>query len=114
MERVIKGLSFQWNTLPLDIRGITQFVVSDSLNEIKKTGRRTRFVKYEPGAKTGVFIHDYNEEVYVIQGEQRQIINGSEFVDYSSGDFIERPPGTQHGPFESTRGCILLEVHFYD
>ncbi len=25
-----------------------------------------------------------------------------------------RPPGAVHGPFRSERGCILLEIHYYD
>ena len=25
-----------------------------------------------------------------------------------------RPPGAAHGPFRSDKGCILLEMHYYD
>ena len=25
-----------------------------------------------------------------------------------------RPPGTPHGPFRSEKGCLLLELHYYD
>ena len=25
-----------------------------------------------------------------------------------------RPPGVAHGPFRSTQGCLLFEIHYYD
>jgi hypothetical protein len=33
-------------------------------------------------------------------------------VDIDAGR-ICRPPGAVHGPYKSTGGCLLLEVHYY-
>lgn len=96
--------------------GIEQIVMEDSLDTEKKTGIRTRFVRFNPGAATKtVFVHDYHEEVYLVSGDQ--VLLDKETLEvknkYTTGMYFVRPAGTNHGPFSSDSGCILFEIHYY-
>ncbi|MRV75669.1 cupin [Duganella sp. FT92W] len=96
--------------------GIDQFIVADTLDQERKTGMRTRFVRFAPGAATKVpFIHDYDEEVYLVEGDQNLLDKNllQEIKQYQQGAYFVRPAGTYHGPFSSTDGCLLLEIHSY-
>jgi len=33
---------------------------------------------------------------------------------YGPHTYACRPPGAAHGPFRSTNGCLLFEVHYYE
>ena len=33
---------------------------------------------------------------------------------FSPFTYACRPPGAYHGPFRSDKGCLLLEIHYYD
>ncbi len=33
---------------------------------------------------------------------------------YGPHTYACRPPGVSHGPFRSTHGRLLFEIHFYD
>jgi hypothetical protein len=37
--------------------------------------------------------------------------NGTSF---QANTYACRPPGVHHGPFKSEKGCLLLEIHYYD
>ncbi len=95
--------------------GIDQIVLSNSLDEQAKTGSRTRLVRFAPGARTTVpFIHDYHEEVYLLEGDQVQAAaEARPQAGYPAHTYFKRPAGTWHGPFHSETGCLLLEVHYY-
>lgn len=96
--------------------GIDQIVLKNSLDEQAKTGTRTRLVRFGPGARTRVpFIHDYHEEVYLLEGDQVLLNKDdlSPLVCHLQGTYFERPAGTWHGPFTSVSGCLLLELHYY-
>lgn len=99
--------------------GIDQIVLIDSLDEVGKKGRRTRIVRFRPGAQTIVpFVHDYHEEVYLLEGDQMLVCEGDSPITGESntsvaGTYFRRPAGTYHGPFRSENGCLLLEIHYY-
>ena len=58
-----------WELAPGAGPGIEMKMLSGSLDEDKKTGVRTRLIRFLPGSfNTEVFVHDYWEEVYMIRG----------------------------------------------
>lgn len=97
--------------------GIKQKILSGALDEPARRGSRTRLLRFDPGVyTTAPFVHEYWEEVYLVSGD---LIVGND----SDGDGGEsfaphtyacRPPGAAHGPFKSERGCLLLEIHYFD
>jgi hypothetical protein len=63
-------LSVGWETLAGYPAGIQQKILSGSLNEIAKSGRRSRLLRFAPGVyTTAPFVHDYWEEVYLVSGD---------------------------------------------
>jgi len=58
-----------WELAPGAGPGIEMKMLSGSLDEINKIGVRTRLIRFLPGSfNTEVFVHDYWEEVYMING----------------------------------------------
>ena len=96
--------------------GIEHKILAGGLDETSKTGSRTRLLRFAPGVCTPApFVHDYWEEVYLIDGDltvgsDAEGRGGERFL---PGTYACRPPGAVHGPFKSTNGCLLLEIHYY-
>jgi anti-sigma factor ChrR (cupin superfamily) len=68
----------------------------------------TRFLRFAPGSKTTQRLrHEYWEEVYIIEGE----IHEGNAV-FSRGMYACRPPGMEHGPYYSPKGCMTFEVRY--
>ena len=106
-----------WHTPEGYPSGIQHKILAGHLDEVNKTGTRTRLLRFAPGVfTTRPFIHEYWEEVYVISGDL--IVgsdeNGDNGVSYPEHSYACRPPGIYHGPFKSSHGCMLLEIHYYD
>jgi hypothetical protein len=97
--------------------GIKQKILASDIDEIRKTGSRTRLLRFEPGVfTTAPFVHDHWEEVYLLNGDltvgnDAQGNGGEPFL---SPTYACRPPGVHHGPFKSEKGCMLFEIHYYD
>lgn len=73
----------------------------------------TRILEFEPGTDTtpnGPQVHDFWEELYIIEGS---IIDVSLNQEFSAGDVACRPPGMVHGPWKSPNGCKIFEVRYY-
>ncbi len=106
-----------WHTPPGYPDGIEQKILAGTLDEDAKVGNRTRLLRFKPGVyTTKPFVHDYWEEVYLVEGDltvgnDEQGRGGEAFSPHT---YACRPPGVHHGPFKSERGCVLLEVHYYD
>ncbi len=86
------------------------------LDEERKNGNRTRLLRFAPGVfTTAPFVHDYWEEVYLIDGDLTvgNDTEGNGGESFTPGTYACRPPGAVHGPFKSNRGCLLLEIHYY-
>ena len=106
-----------WELAPGAGPGIEMKMLSGSLDEEKKTGVRTRLIRFLPGAfNTEVFVHDYWEEVYMISGSITLGNDhpGNKIVTTQSPAYACRPPGTNHGPFRSDEGCMFLEIQYYN
>lgn len=97
--------------------GLQQKILSGGLDETAKRGTRTRLLRFAPGAfTTEPFVHDYWEEVFLVSGDMavgndKQGKGGTEFQPFT---YAVRPPGVVHGPFRSEKGCLLLEIHYFD
>ncbi len=96
---------------------VRQKILSGPLDEKNKKGGRSRLLKFGPGDFSKVpFVHDYWEEVFLIQGDltvgNDEHGNGGE--PFSAFTYACRPPGVKHGPFKSETGCLLFEIHYYD
>ena len=96
--------------------GIKQKILAADIDEEKKTGSRSRLLRFDPGAFSTVpFVHDHWEEVFVVSGTltvgSDSEGNGGE--PFHAPTFACRPPGVHHGPFKSEGGCLLFELHYY-
>lgn len=105
----VVDLSDGWETPPGYPAGIQQKILSGALDEAGRQGRRTRLLRFLPGAfTTRPFVHEYWEEVYLMAGDL--IVGGERFLPPT---YACRPPGVHHGPFQSETGCLLLEIHYF-
>lgn len=71
-------------------------------------GCRTALVRWAPGTDTsayGVSAHDHWEEVYILDGDMRDLTLNETF---GQGCYACRPPGVPHGPWVSDRGVTML------
>jgi hypothetical protein len=78
----------------------------------KDTGVATRILRYEPGADStpnGVQVHDFWEEVYILEGSFTDLELGQTFT---AGMYACRPPGMRHGPWRSDEGVTTFEVRY--
>jgi hypothetical protein len=108
-------LTSGWRTPDGYPNGIEEKILAGSLDETAKTGNRTRLLRFQPGAFTAKpFVHDYWEEVFLVSGDLVVGDENSGFTTYGPHTYACRPPGVAHGPFRSTGGCLLFEVHYYD
>jgi len=97
--------------------GIEQKILAGALDEPNRRGSRTRLLRFAPGVyTTQPFVHEYWEEVYLISGDLTvgNDAAGKGGVEFKPNTYACRPPGAPHGPFKSERGCMLLEIHYYD
>src|SRR6187200_3414981 len=106
-----------WETPSGYPKGIEQKILSGALDETNRRGTRTRLLRFAPGVyTTKPFVHEYWEEVFLVSGDL--IVGNDESgkggEKYEGYTYAVRPPGAHHGPFKSEKGCLLLEVHFYE
>ena len=59
-----------WEVPPGYPEGMEQKVLTSDLDEKKKTGSRSRFLRIKPGVySTEPFVHEHWEEVYLVKGD---------------------------------------------
>lgn len=105
-----------WETPPGFPPGMQAKILSGDMDEDRKTGSRTRLMRFEPGtAGTEAIVHEFWEEVYVVSGDFISIDHtGAVLQRFPPNTYTCRPPGIWHGPFKSETGCLLLEIHYFD
>ena len=104
-----------WHSPPGYPAGIEQKILAGELDEDRKSGNRTRLLRFKPGAyTTRPFVHDYWEEVYLISGDLTVGDVQADAQSFAANTYACRPPGIHHGPFRSEKGCLLLEFHYYE
>lgn len=72
----------------------------------------TRLLRFSAGTDTtsnGTMVHDFWEEVYILQGSLHDLCLDRTFV---AGMYACRPPGMKHGPWASPEGCLTFEVRY--
>lgn len=85
--------------------GITEQILAED----PVTGSYTRVLRFAPGADSspnGVQVHDFCEEVYILEGDLTDLRLGETFT---AGMYASRPPGMEHGPWRSDAGVLMLE-----
>lgn len=76
------------------------------------SGVATRILRFEPGTDTspnGTQVHDFWEEVYILEGAFTDLRLNETFT---AGQYACRPPGMEHGPWVSEDGCLTFEVRY--
>jgi len=115
--QLIDLLGPDWHSPAGYPKEIEQKILAGKLDEVSKTGSRTRLLRFRPGALTQMpFVHDYWEEVYLIDGDLTvgDPASGVQPNTFGRNTYACRPPGVAHGPFRSQRGCLLFEMHYYE
>jgi len=77
-----------------------------------ETGVATRLLRFDPGTDTsaaGFQVHDFWEEVYIVEGALHDLTLGQTFP---KGSYACRPPGMPHGPWTAPEGCLTFEVRY--
>lgn len=75
------------------------------------SGAFTRLLSMTPGCDTvasGVQRHEGPEQALIVEGDLTDLTLGQTF---GPGSYACRPTGMAHGPWRSTPGCTILEVH---
>jgi hypothetical protein len=105
-----------WRTLPTAGAPLSELILADDFDPAARLGSRTRLVRWAPGALLPEpVVHDFHEEVFVVDGEFVVGCDASGEGGETFGPFTYacRPPGVLHGPFASRTGCTLLEFMYY-
>ncbi|HWO98714.1 MAG TPA: cupin domain-containing protein [Bacillus sp. (in: firmicutes)] len=92
-----------------NVKGLSQRVIAED----PESGVATRILQFEPNTDTspnGVQIHDFWEELIIIEGS---IIDLQLNEEFTAGMVATRPPGMKHGPWKSPNGCKIFEVRYY-
>jgi ChrR Cupin-like domain len=97
-----------WTPCAGDIPGLDERILaSDDV-----AGVATRMLRFAPGTDTspnGVQVHDFWEEVFIVEGSFTDLTLGETF---GAGMFACRPPGMPHGPWVSMDGCLTFEARY--
>lgn len=97
-----------WTPVPGAAHGLTEKVLAAD----DGAGVATRLLRWEPGSDTtpnGTQVHDFWEEVYILEGSIRDLRLDRSFT---KGMIACRPPGMPHGPWVSPDGCLTFEVRY--
>ena len=98
----------EWRAAGMGVEGIW----AQTLAQDPETGDYTGLLRYDAGvdtSPTGTRVHDYWEEVLILEGEFTDSSLGASF---SAGMYACRPPGMPHGPWHTARGVLMLEVRY--
>lgn len=98
-----------WTPVPGGVPGLWERILAAD----PRSGVVTRMLRLEPGTDTspmGVVVHDFWEEVYILEGDLHDLTLNQTF---EAGCFACRPPGMKHGPWRTEKGCLTFEVRYY-
>jgi hypothetical protein len=82
------------------------------LSSESRSGVATRILRFDPGTDTtlaGPQVHDFWEEVYILEGALHDLTLNQSF---GRGAYACRPPGMPHGPWQAPEGCLTFEVRY--
>jgi hypothetical protein len=98
----------EWTPCAGDVAGLDERILAAD----DGAGVATRMLRFQPGTDTtpnGVQVHDFWEEVYIVEGSFTDLSLGETFV---AGMYACRPPGMRHGPWVSEEGCLTFEARY--
>ena len=85
--------------LPSPELGVERRMFERQGDELAKA---TSIVRYQPGSSFPAHIHEFGEEILVLDG-----VFSDELGDYPAGTYVMNPPGSSHAPHSKT-GCTLF------
>jgi anti-sigma factor ChrR (cupin superfamily) len=85
--------------LPSPELGVERRMFERQGDELAKA---TSIVRYQPGSSFPAHIHEFGEEILVLEG-----VFSDELGDYPAGTYVMNPPGSSHAPHSKT-GCTLF------
>lgn len=97
-----------WRTVAGPVDGLSEAILAEDT----ASGVATRLLRFAPGTDTspsGPQVHDFSEEVFILEGELHDLSLGQTFT---QGMYACRPPGAEHGPWISRTGSLALEVRY--
>ena len=100
---------FAWTPVANGVDGLWEAILARAGD----THVATRLLRFDPGTDTtpaGVQVHDFWEEVWILEGSIHDLSLNRTFV---AGMYACRPPGMPHGPWRSPNGCRMLEIRYY-
>jgi hypothetical protein len=114
-----KTTTAYWNPLLAEsksrwkpVEGLEGIAEAITLAVDSESGDYSRLTRFLPGSDTaghGPQIHDYPEEVLIIEG----LLYDEAFDRWlTAGDYVSRPAGEVHGPFRTDSGCVAFEVSY--
>jgi hypothetical protein len=98
----------EWTPVPGNAEGLRERVLARAGD----SHVATRILHFAPGTDTtpnGAQVHDFWEEVYILEGAIHDLELGQTFT---AGMYACRPPGMRHGPWTSEDGCTTFEVRY--
>jgi hypothetical protein len=98
-----------WTRVPGPADGLSEQILAT----VAHSAIATRILRFAPGTDTsanGAQVHDFWEEVYILDGAIFDLELGQEFT---AGMYACRPPGMRHGPWRSDAGCTTFEVRYH-
>jgi hypothetical protein len=100
----------EWTPCAGNAKGLYEKILARD-DEFHSAG--TRLLRFDPGCDTspnGVQIHDFWEELLVLEGALTDLTLNQTFT---KGMYACRPPGMKHGPWVTPEGCLTFEVRYY-
>jgi anti-sigma factor ChrR (cupin superfamily) len=85
--------------IPSPELGVERRMLERQGNELAKA---TSIVRYQAGARFSAHVHEFGEEILVLEG-----VFSDELGDYPAGTYIMNHPGSSHAPHSKT-GCTLF------
>ena len=101
-------VSMMWTPIAGNVPGLYERILARDA----QTGVATRMLRFDPGTDTsanGIVVHEFWEEVYILEGSIYDIPLGKKFM---AGMYACRPPGMKHGPWKTEEGCTTFEVRY--
>ena len=102
------AVGIEWTPVTGNVSGLYERILAQDA----QTGVATRMLRFNPGTDTsanGIVVHEFWEEVYILEGSIYDIPLGKKFT---AGMYACRPPGMKHGPWKTEEGCTTFEVRY--
>lgn len=93
------------------VEGAQEGIMEKIVSFDPETGSYCRILKFPAMETDQVLVHDFWEEVYILEGSLYDIQKKQTFL---TGYYACRPPGMIHGPYQIPYGCKTLEIRTFE